>query len=285
MKPMSTLLPEDYYEYLQVSPNADQETIERIYRLLAKKFHPDNTDTGNIDKFNILTKAYQTLADPEKRAAYDVQYEKARNREFKAFSEMAAFDGAGTDGQIRKAILSLLYIRRRDTPETPGVGNWEMEKMVGLPEKIIAFHIWYLKEKKWISMIDTGGYAITAAGVDEIEEDGIVLGKDLMLEGASEKDPRPMIEKETPGRVSEYENAIANLKAKVALNPDNIPAWVGITYFNNKLGREEMALAAARKILQLKPTFSGEDFEKVLSLKFRVDGMKNAALLQKAGII
>jgi hypothetical protein len=284
MNPMNTPLPEDFYEYLQVSPNADLETIERIYRLLAKKFHPDNPDTGNLDKFNILTKAYQTLSDPEKRAAYDVQYEKARNREFKAFSEMAAFDGAGTDGQIRKAILSLLYIRRRDTPETPGVGNWEMEKVVGLPEKIIAFHIWYLKEKKWIAMIDTGGYAITAAGVDEIEADGIVLGKDLLLEDTLAKSQKILIEEETPGRTSDYENAIASLKAKVALNPENITAWVGITYFNNKLGREEAALAAAHKILLLNPTFSAEDFESVLTLKFRVDGMKNTALLQKAGI-
>jgi curved DNA-binding protein len=31
-----------YYETLQLSPNADQATIERVYRLLAKKYHPDN---------------------------------------------------------------------------------------------------------------------------------------------------------------------------------------------------------------------------------------------------
>ena len=60
---------------------------------------------------------------------------------------------------------------------------------------------------------------------------------------------------------------------------------VGIAYFNNKLGREVAVLTAAHKILQFKPTFSAEDIEKALSLKFRVDGMKNAALLQKAGII
>ena len=36
----------DYYEDLQVSPNADQETIERVYRLLAKRYHPDNHLTG-----------------------------------------------------------------------------------------------------------------------------------------------------------------------------------------------------------------------------------------------
>lgn len=275
---------DDYYEYLQVSPNADLQTIERIYRLLAKKFHPDNLDTGHVDKFNILTRAYQTLADPEKRAAYDVQYEQAKHREWKTFAETAAFDGAGNDDQIRRAILSILYLRRRDSPETPGVGNWELEKVVGLPEKIIAFHIWYLKEKKWITMIDTGGYAITAAGVDEIEADGIVLGKDLLPDARSAENERPLIEEETPSRVSAYENAIASLEAKVALHPDNIAGWVGLIYFNNKLGREDAAVAAARAILKASPDFTAEDFTKILRLKFRADGLKNASLLQKAGI-
>jgi tetratricopeptide (TPR) repeat protein len=281
---MNAPVSDDYYEYLQVSPNADQETIERIYRMLAKKYHPDNQNTGNVDKFNILTRAYQTLADPEKRAAYDVQYEQAKHREWRSFSERDAFEGAGSDGQIRKAILSILYIRRRDTPESPGVGNWELEKVVGLPEKIIAFHIWYLKEKKWIAMIDTGGYAITAAGVDEIEADGIVLGKDLLLDDGSAEDERPLIEEETPSRVSAYENAIASLEAKIALNPDNIPALVGLTYYNNKLGREDAAIAAAQNILKLSPDFTTEEFKKILTLKFRTGGLKNAYLLQKAGI-
>ena len=49
----------NYYEILQVSPSADQETIERVYRLLAKRYHPDNLSTGDTNKFDILTKAYR----------------------------------------------------------------------------------------------------------------------------------------------------------------------------------------------------------------------------------
>jgi curved DNA-binding protein len=33
----------DYYEFLQISPNADAETIHRVYRFLAARLHPDNT--------------------------------------------------------------------------------------------------------------------------------------------------------------------------------------------------------------------------------------------------
>lgn len=62
MQPAGSL---DLYETLQVSPNADPETIHRIYRILAQRFHPDNQDTGNAPIFQALTTAYHVLGDPE----------------------------------------------------------------------------------------------------------------------------------------------------------------------------------------------------------------------------
>lgn len=278
---------EDYYEYLQVSPNADVETIERIYRLLAKRYHPDNAETGSAEKFELLTTAFKTLSDPEKRAAYDVQYEKIRRREWQAAAATGAGGGSEGDRQIRRTLLSILYIQRRETPANPGVGTWQIEKLVGLPEKIVEFHIWYLKEKQWIARMDTGGYAITAAGVDEIEADGLVLGKDLLLAETTadlRDGPRPLIEEETPSDVAAHEKAVQSLAAKVALNPGNVAAWVGLVYFQNKLGREPEALDAARNLLLVKPDFSVAAFEKTLQLKFRVPPLDNDALLQRAGM-
>ena len=43
----------DYYEVLQVSTKADQKMIERAFRLLAKRYHPDNRHTGDAGKFDI----------------------------------------------------------------------------------------------------------------------------------------------------------------------------------------------------------------------------------------
>jgi DnaJ-class molecular chaperone len=63
----------DYYEVLQISPNADQETIHRVYRIQAQRFHPDNRDQGNADSFRKVADAYQILGDPKKRAAYDAE--------------------------------------------------------------------------------------------------------------------------------------------------------------------------------------------------------------------
>ena len=65
----------DYYELLQISPNAEPDTIHRVYRLLAQRFHPDNQETGDPARFRQVTDAYQVLSDPEQRARFDVQHQ------------------------------------------------------------------------------------------------------------------------------------------------------------------------------------------------------------------
>src|SRR4029079_16922629 len=59
---------------MDVSSNGRAETILRGYRLLAARYHPDNRETGNSEKFLRLSEAYQTLSDPEKRSRYDAGY-------------------------------------------------------------------------------------------------------------------------------------------------------------------------------------------------------------------
>jgi len=56
----------NHYETLQLSQNADGETIERVYRLLAKRYHPDNKVSGDETRFRAVREAYEVLArDPE----------------------------------------------------------------------------------------------------------------------------------------------------------------------------------------------------------------------------
>src|SRR5687767_10714995 len=64
----------DYYEILEISPNANSETIERVFRYLAMRYHPDNQDTGDLARFSEIVDANNTLKDPVKRAQYDIQY-------------------------------------------------------------------------------------------------------------------------------------------------------------------------------------------------------------------
>jgi curved DNA-binding protein CbpA len=47
----------DYYDVLQVSSNAEPETIHRVYRLLAQRFHPDNHETGDDARFRAIQEA------------------------------------------------------------------------------------------------------------------------------------------------------------------------------------------------------------------------------------
>jgi len=62
----------DYYETLGVSQNASQEEIQRAYRKLARKYHPDiNKGAGSEDKFKEINEAHEVLKDPEKRRKYD----------------------------------------------------------------------------------------------------------------------------------------------------------------------------------------------------------------------
>ena len=63
----------DYYEVLGVDKNADDATIKKAYRALAKKNHPDVNpgDKEAEERFKEINEAYQVLSNPQKRAQYD----------------------------------------------------------------------------------------------------------------------------------------------------------------------------------------------------------------------
>lgn len=185
----------DYYESLQISPNADFDTIERVYRLLAKKYHPDNQSTGNIEKFKFLMSAYKILSDPEKRASYDAIYDEAKSNQWKRITNAYASKGFEVDQHLRRTILSILYTKKREDPSAGGVGIVQLETLMQQPGETLDFHIWYLKEKGLISRTDTGAFEITANGVDQVEASGFNLRNDRLLTESpehhdeSEKDP------------------------------------------------------------------------------------------------
>ena len=172
----------DYYDILQASPNAEQETIEKVYRFLAKKYLPDNgSGKGHADKFRAIIEAYRVLSDPEKRAAYDAKYLGRRPPRDSSNDMESDYDVSKSDRTLQKGILSLLYRARRRDPLHAGVGSFELERLLGAQEKHLEFHIWYLKEKGWIARVDTGEYVITANGVDAVVEEDLSIERNHLL--------------------------------------------------------------------------------------------------------
>jgi curved DNA-binding protein CbpA len=162
----------DHYEVLQVSPRADHETIQRVFRHLAKRFHPDNTDSGDPDRFKVVMEAFRVLSHPNLRASYDANYEQARETRWRIFDQQTSVNDVAADRRIRVAALSLLYTARRNDPERPGIGVVELERILGCPEDHMKFHLWYLRENGWIQRTESGAFAITATGVDRVLELG-----------------------------------------------------------------------------------------------------------------
>jgi curved DNA-binding protein CbpA len=163
--------PVDYYEALQVSANAEPDTIQRVFRLLAQRFHPDNKETGNDARFREIHAAYSVLSDPEKRARYDVKYQQQRQERWRLVSTGAQSETEfESELIVRLTMLEALYTRRRVEPSSPTLFSTELETLLGRPREHLEFTIWYLVQRKLITRDDQSRLMITADGVDYLEQ-------------------------------------------------------------------------------------------------------------------
>jgi len=161
----------DYYEMMQISPNAELATIQRVYRLLAARYHPDNPETGNTDQFVQLQKAYQVLSDPEARAQYDTELAQQSGGPMPVFEMKEFVVGIDAEMNRRLGVLCLLYNRRKSSPENPSLSIMDMEAKMALPREYLEFTIWYLKEKELVRRDEnTSEILISAKGIDFAEQ-------------------------------------------------------------------------------------------------------------------
>jgi curved DNA-binding protein CbpA len=163
--------PIDHYEMLQVSASAEPETIHRVYRLLAQRFHPDNLETGNDTRFRLITEAYHVLSDPEQRAQYDVVYQRQRQERWRLVSQATESENDfSVERQFRLTVLEVLYTRRRLEPDEPGIFTSDLEKLTGRPREHLEFTLWFLLQMKLVVRTDNSLLVITAVGVEHLEE-------------------------------------------------------------------------------------------------------------------
>ena len=113
----------DYYEVLGVDRGADDATLKKAYRKLAKKYHPDINpgDKEAEKKFKEATEAYGVLSDAEKRRMYD-QYGHAafENGGGGAGGGFGGFGGFDFSGQDMGDIFGDLFGGRRSSRANNG---------------------------------------------------------------------------------------------------------------------------------------------------------------------
>lgn len=185
------------YELLQVDRNAHPTIIRYSYRFLAAMYHPDNSETGDSEKFRIITEAWKTLSDEGKRAAYDMtlgvkEQAKApgsapkvqRQSEFgrDALPEFIKTTVSWNEIELRLAVLQILLAARKRRPTTGGASGKMLMDCLNLDVITeIEFALWYLREK---GLIEVGErvFMITAQGLDYLTEQ---LSKTAILDGGS----------------------------------------------------------------------------------------------------
>ena len=155
----------DYYEILEISPRANSETIERMFRYFAQRYHPDNPQTGDRSRFDVIVDAHNTLKDPVRRARYDIQYQIQSSTRLKLVDEVNGTK-IWQDSDLQSKLLSLLYVKCRQNVRDPGVDNLELERLTRCPAEHLEFHLWYLREKGWVKRTESGRLAITVEGID-----------------------------------------------------------------------------------------------------------------------
>ncbi len=155
---------------MQISPNAEQETILRVYKMLAARYHPDNPETGDLNMFMLLNQTKKVLTNPDSRAEYDALWRQHLQQPLDIFSLKEFAKGIDGEANRRMGVLCLLYNRRRTHLDEPGMSVLELESLMACPREHLMFALWYLKEKKYVRQDEHSNFVISGDGVDYVEE-------------------------------------------------------------------------------------------------------------------
>lgn len=185
----------DYYDFLMVSPQADRAMLEWAIRHMLTRYGPKNAETADAAKYEQTKAAYRALVDPAKRAEYDATW-KERNSSSTSdrvgsserrgpaatgqlpinniiVETAATIDDVHLQIKLRQAVVSALYSIMITNPRQPETGRAEVAKAVGCRVDDLEFSIWFLRESGLIKTSNAGDYAITAEGVQWVEQGGV----------------------------------------------------------------------------------------------------------------
>jgi DnaJ domain len=160
---------QDHYEVLGIEPQSDSDAIQRAYARLAQRFHPNNAETGDKEKFDSVNQAYEVLSDAQLRKDFDGVKGVSSEATGPKFSGMEFFDALARGTGLRSALLALLYDRRRMNPFKPSVTMRHTENMLNATAEELTFALWYLKQRSLVTSDDKSALQITVDGMDLLE--------------------------------------------------------------------------------------------------------------------
>ena len=168
----------DFYAILEIDLCADPTEIEKQFFELGQKLHPDVPITGDQEKFELLTLAFQTLRIPESRQAYDDIYLEQNSDEFDHQGADSAADCSDAtlqnmdlkkESTDRILLMQKFYERRRVNFKNPGLAAGSLDGVLKCSRAMIDFHLWYCQQRGWLFREESGQLSITADGVDHVE--------------------------------------------------------------------------------------------------------------------
>ena len=160
---------QDYYDVLGIDPRSDSETLQSAYAELARKYHPNNPETGDPEAFAAINAAYEVLSDPAQRFAFDNLKGIGEDATCPQFSGTEFFESLGSDAGLRAALLCILYERRKKKPLKPGLPMRYVEAMLNADLDELFFVLWYAKQRGWVSSDDKSNLLITVQGMDYLD--------------------------------------------------------------------------------------------------------------------
>lgn len=169
-QPAQSLPTLNFYKMLQVDVDAHPTVIRYAYRFLAAQYHPDNAESGDAEKFRLVSEAYRTLSDRGRRQAYDMQMGVQSQTQTTAGAQAGKPDIpkmslSFSEVELRLAVLQVLLEARRKRPQTGGASAKMLMDCLGCNMQDIEWTLWYLREKGHITRTEAA-FMISVAGVD-----------------------------------------------------------------------------------------------------------------------